>query len=389
MHRGTSNRVNGNNSLWSTSNVRPTSSSTTTHNMTQEQVMALIYTQQALMAQFMYHGNQGVGQSCIGTQEVHSRNGNNVTPGLPGQPTSVGSSGQPAGHETLLPNAFSALTLQDHTPDAWNMDTGDTLSRYKARLVANDNIPLSGIDVDKTFSPVVKPATIWIVLSLATSRHWSVHQLDVKNSFLHGMFLSQCKYATEILKRAHMVGCNPTRTPVDTKSKLGADGHPVSDPKFYQSLAGALQYLTFTRPYTSYAVQQVCLYMHDPREPHFLALKWILRLEGEALFRDIKDVQGEVEKVRQWRKGEDCGFDSNEEEVVPKVDDVSLVDGVFDGAFGGDGDEDFIMGEGVVVSSSSLVKSTKSFLGRMMVSLIFLEGLEEKAWVEAMGVKEE
>ncbi|GKC55612.1 hypothetical protein Tco_1083210 [Tanacetum coccineum] len=30
----------------------------------------------------------------------------------------------------------------------------------------------------------------------------------------------------------------------------------------------------------------------------------------------------------------DCGFDSNEDEAVPKVDDVSLVDGVFDGAFG-------------------------------------------------------
>nr|GEW61063.1 hypothetical protein [Tanacetum cinerariifolium] len=47
------------------------------------------------------------------------------------------------------------------------------------------------------------------------------------------------------------------------------------------------------------------------------------------------------------------GFDSNKEEVVPKVDDVSLVDRVFDGAFGGDGEEDFVMGEGVVVSSSS------------------------------------
>ncbi|GJX74402.1 hypothetical protein Tco_0312997 [Tanacetum coccineum] len=61
--------------------------------------------------------------------------------------------------------------------------------------------------------------------------------------------------------------------------------------------------------------------------------------------------------------GEDCGFDSNEDEVVPKVNDVSLVDRVFEGAFGGDGDEDFVIGEGVVVSSSLLVKSTKSFLG--------------------------
>ncbi|GKA55513.1 ribonuclease H-like domain-containing protein, partial [Tanacetum coccineum] len=43
-----------------------------------------------------------------------------------------------------------------------------------------------------------------------------------------------------------------------------------------RSFAGALQYLTFTRPNLSYVVQQVCLYMHDPREPHLAALKRIL-----------------------------------------------------------------------------------------------------------------
>nr|GEV45857.1 hypothetical protein [Tanacetum cinerariifolium] len=75
--------------------------------------------------------------------------------------------------------------------------------------------------------------------------------------------------------------------------------------------------------------------------------------------------------------------------VVPKIDDVSLVDGVFDGAFGGDGDEDFVIGEGVVVSSSSVVKSINYLLGGMMVSLIFLEGLEDEAWVEAMEVEKE
>ncbi|GJV33151.1 ribonuclease H-like domain-containing protein [Tanacetum coccineum] len=74
-----------------------------------------------------------------------------------------------------------------------------------------------------------------------------------------------------------MVNCNPSRTPVDTESKLGGDGNPVSDLTLYQSLAGSLQYLTFTRHDISYAVQQVCLYMHDPREPHFAALKRILR----------------------------------------------------------------------------------------------------------------
>ncbi|GJW17755.1 ribonuclease H-like domain-containing protein [Tanacetum coccineum] len=52
---------------------------------------------------------------------------------------------------------------------------------------------------------------------------------------------------------------------------------PVTDPTLYRSLAGALQYLTFTRPDLSYAVQQLCLYMHDPREPHLNAMKRVLR----------------------------------------------------------------------------------------------------------------
>nr|GEW52462.1 ribonuclease H-like domain-containing protein [Tanacetum cinerariifolium] len=239
-----------------------------------------------------------------------------------------------------------------------------TLSRYKARLVANGSSQHHGIDVDETFSPVVKPATIRTILSLAVSRKWPIHQLDVKNAFLNGnlsetmymhqppgftdpqpdtgssshlnsnacnlrtvfnqrlfpsvhvgdaqaisiqlpshhlsllhlfprvplhgtnasvtpgmtcfvlyqlefdmtdlgalnyflgisamrsstsLFLSQKKYACELLERANMVNCNPSRTPVDTDSKLGPEGVAI------------------------------CLYMHDPREPHFAALKRILR----------------------------------------------------------------------------------------------------------------
>ncbi|GKC54804.1 ribonuclease H-like domain-containing protein [Tanacetum coccineum] len=68
-----------------------------------------------------------------------------------------------------------------------------TLSLYKPRLVANGSSQQLGVNFDKTFSPVVKPATVRTVLSLAVS------------------------------------------------------------------------------------LQQICLYMHDPREPHFAALKRILR----------------------------------------------------------------------------------------------------------------
>ncbi|GJW26219.1 hypothetical protein Tco_0040030 [Tanacetum coccineum] len=136
----------------------------------------------------------------------------------------------------------------------------------------------------------------------------------------------------------------------------------------------------------------------DPKEL-FCDYSIVETRRGEGMFKDEEEkVRGSsgvvVMEVRVTQSsdqedGEDCGFDANKEEVMPKVDDVSLVDGVFDVAFGGDRDEDFVIGEGLVVSSSLLVKSTNSFLSRMIVSLIFLKGLKEEAWGEAMEVKEE
>jgi hypothetical protein len=43
------------------------------------------------------------------------------------------------------------------------------------------------LDYEDTFSPIVKSATICIVLSLAVSKGWSLRQLDVQNVFLHGI----------------------------------------------------------------------------------------------------------------------------------------------------------------------------------------------------------
>nr|GEZ47179.1 ribonuclease H-like domain-containing protein [Tanacetum cinerariifolium] len=190
---------------------------------------------------------------------------------------------------TLVPrpldvNVFRCMWLFRHKYLA-----DGTLSRYKAQLVANGSTQLEGIDVDETFSLVVKPRTICMLISLATSRHWPIHQLDRSlyglkqaprawfqrfafilqgeefvmthlgslNYFLGisvtrdslGIFLSQKKYAAEILDRAGMVNCNSSRTPVDAESKQGTTRAAVFDPTLYRSLA----------------------------EPHFSALKWILR----------------------------------------------------------------------------------------------------------------
>ncbi|GKA86984.1 ribonuclease H-like domain-containing protein [Tanacetum coccineum] len=200
-----------------------------------------------------------------------------------------------------------------------------TLSRYKAHLVANGCTQLEGVDVDETFSLVVKPdlsETVYMhqppgfrdfvhpdYVCLLQRSLYGLKQAPgawfqrfasyiTRDGFQHSrcgsslfiyrqgisvsrdssrLFLSQEKYDVKILEQAHMVNCNPSRTPIDTESKLGDNGDPVSDPTLYWSLVGSLQYLTFTLLDISYAVQQVCLHTHDPRKPHFSALKRILR----------------------------------------------------------------------------------------------------------------
>lgn len=62
-----------------------------------------------------------------------------------------------------------------------------TIDRYKARLVAKGFKQRYDIDYEDSFSPIVKAATIRLVLSIVVSRGWSLRQLDVQNAFLHGV----------------------------------------------------------------------------------------------------------------------------------------------------------------------------------------------------------
>ena len=71
-----------------------------------------------------------------------------------------------------------------------------TLERYKARWVLRGFTQHPGIDFDETFSLVVKPTIVCTLLSLALSHNWPIHQLDVKNAFLHGN-LSETVYCSQ------------------------------------------------------------------------------------------------------------------------------------------------------------------------------------------------
>jgi hypothetical protein len=139
--------------------------------------------------------------------------------------------------------------------------------------------------VDDIVLTASSPALLRRIIS-ALQQEFSMKDLGNLHYFLGmqvqhrggGLFLSQKQYMMDILERAGMAECKPCSTPVDTNPKVAAaDSSLVADAIDFRSLAGALQYLTFTRPDIAYAIQQVFLHMHDPREPHLAALERILR----------------------------------------------------------------------------------------------------------------
>jgi histone deacetylase 1/2 len=95
-----------------------------------------------------------------------------------------------------------------------------------------------------------------------------------------GILLTQQKYTSDLLHRVGMRNCKPMNTLMSSTDKLSIyDGDPLGpkDITEYRSIVGALQYLTLTRPHISFAVYNVCQFLHKPTTVHWSAVKRILR----------------------------------------------------------------------------------------------------------------
>ena len=92
------------------------------------------------------------------------------------------------------------------------------------------------------------------------------------------IFLSQSKYAKNLVDRFRMEDCKPATTPMEPGLKLSAQSSslPVHETLFRQ-LVGSLIYLTATRPDISFAVSYISRFMSAPKIDHWIAAKRVLR----------------------------------------------------------------------------------------------------------------
>ncbi|CAL1409334.1 unnamed protein product [Linum trigynum] len=99
-----------------------------------------------------------------------------------------------------------------------------------------------------------------------------------------GLILNQRKYILELLKRSGMSTANAISTPCTANQLLqsASDLSPAfADPGLYRSIVGGLQYLSFTRPDLSFAVNHVSQFQQSPTDAHWAAVKRIMRyLQG-------------------------------------------------------------------------------------------------------------
>ncbi|KAA0048402.1 gag-pol polyprotein [Cucumis melo var. makuwa] len=205
-------------------------------------------------------------------------------------------------------------------------DEAGCVTKNKARLVAQGYTQVEGINFDETFAPVARLEAIRLLLGFVDFEHlkhvyklnkalyglkqapraWydrlTVYLREFEMSMVgelscflglqikqknDGIFISQEKYARNMVKKFGLEQAQNKRTQVVTHVKLTKDTEGVEvDHKLYRSIVGSLLYLTASRPDIAYAVGICARYQADPWITHLKAVKRILKyVHGTSDFR--------------------------------------------------------------------------------------------------------
>jgi hypothetical protein len=120
----------------------------------------------------------------------------------------------------------------------------------------------------------------------ALSRGFDIKDLGNLHYFLglqvtshnKGVHISQLKYAYDLLVKHDMLLSKLISTPMSAKDTLTSnDDALLPNPSVFWEIVRSLQYLTITRPDIAFAVNSIARFMSQPRIPHLIAAKRILR----------------------------------------------------------------------------------------------------------------
>ena len=101
--------------------------------------------------------------------------------------------------------------------------------------------------------------------------------LQVKQSN-DGIFISQNKYAKNLVKKFGLDLAKHMNTPMGTNDKLSKDENGVSiDPTLFRSMIGSLLYLIASRPDIYFSVGICARYQANPKESHIASMKRIIK----------------------------------------------------------------------------------------------------------------
>ncbi|GJV46645.1 ribonuclease H-like domain-containing protein [Tanacetum coccineum] len=207
------------------------------------------------------------------------------------------------------------------------------LRRYKARLVANGRSQQLCIDCDKNFSPllcmalsrplelgfsallawrhvlvfsIVKPTCLCLsfdvvlVLLICYYMRMILYLVPPLQHLYRALLLYfKSKFSEEILERAHMQHCNPCRTPVDTDSKFGPDGDPVSNPALYRRFTALKRILRYVRGTLDHGLQ-----LHVSSTTHLTPYtnadwaSYFVPIYAEAEYHGVANVVAETAWIR-------------------------------------------------------------------------------------------